>query len=247
MPKIWTTNAQVSCPHGGGGRSIPVPPRQATITGGEILLDGDQGVFDSPPCVNTPPCAGYALVSMGLTATTIQGRNVMLVSDFVQTYTGFPLTKTESHVVDDKTLPGTPPATGAVIPPEMREDDTPSVLVVPPTFPFSIATFGSTSQPATVPFSFSLSSQYPLKWMLWQVGPPAVQLDVSAGIPSQVTVVPVGASPDGTWSSPSATVSVTITGTYLATLTPGKHDFVLTAVNRRGLSTYAQAEVVVSA
>jgi hypothetical protein len=247
MPKIWTTNAQVSCPHGGGGTSQATPPRHATISGGEILLDGDQGVFDSPPCLNTPPCAGYALHSMGLNATSIRGRSVMLVSDFTETYTGFPVTVVESHVVDDKTLPGTPPASGAVIPPEMQETDRPTVLCVPPTLPFSIATFGSTSQPATLPFSFSLSSQYPLQWMLWQVGPPATQLDVTAGIPGQVTVLPVGAAPDGTWSSPSATVSVTITGTYAATLAPGNHQFALTAVNRRGFSAFDKGVLVVSA
>jgi hypothetical protein len=247
MPKIWTTNAQVSCPHGGGGTSQAIPPRQATISGGEILLDGDQGVFDRPPCVNTPPCAGYVLRSMGLNATSIKGRNVMLVSDFTETHTGFPVAVVESHVVDDKTLPGTPPASGAVIPPEMQETDHPTVVCVPPTLPFSIATFGSTSQPATLPFSFSLSSQYPLRWMLWQVGPPATQLDVTAGLPSQVTVLPVGASPDGTWSSPSATVSVTITGTYAATLAPGNHEFVLTAVNRRGFSAFDKGVLVVSA
>jgi hypothetical protein len=236
----------VRCPHGGGGRSIPIPPRLATIDGGEILLEGDQGVFDTPPCVNVPPCAGYALVSMGLNATTIQGRAVMLVSDFVQTYTGFPLTKVETHVVDDKTLPSTPPESGAVIPPELKEDDQPAVQAAPPTFPFSISSFGTTSQPAVVPFTFVLSSQYPLRWMLWHVGPPAVQLDVTAGIPGQVTVVPGGASPDGTWSSPSATVVVTIMGTYLAAQAPGKHQFVLTAINKRGFSAFAQAEVTVS-
>jgi hypothetical protein len=247
MPKIWTTNALVTCPHGGVGTSIPIPPRLATIDGGEILLDNDQGVFDSPPCLNTPPCAGYALRSMGLNATSIQGRAVMLVSDFTQTYAGFPVTVVESHVVDDKTLPGTPPATGAVIPPEMQETDRPTVVCVPPTLPFSIATFGTTSQPAALPFTFSLSSQFPLRWMLWQVGPPATQLDVTAGIPTQVTVVPVGATPDGTWSSPSATVMVTITGTYAATLAPGNHEFVLTAVNRRGFSKFDKGVVVVSA
>ena len=103
-----------------------------------------------------------------------------------------------------------------------------------------------TSQPAAVPFTFSLSSQYPLRWMLWHVGPPAVQLDVTAGIPGQVTVVPAGASPDGTWSSSSASVVLTITGTYLAAQVPGKHQFVLTAINKRGFSQFAQAEVTVT-
>jgi hypothetical protein len=247
MPKIWTENAKVSCPHGGGGRNIPAPPRLAKISGGEIMLDGDQGIFDSPPCLNTPPCAGYALKSMGLNATSIQGRAVMLVSDFTQTYTGFPVTVVESHVVNDKTLPATPPASGQVIPPEMQENDKPTVVCVPPQLPFSIATFSSTSQPAMLPFTFSLSSQFPLKWMLWQVGPPFTKLDVTSGLPSQVTVVPVGASPDGTWLSPSATVMVTITGTYAATLAPGNHEFVLTAVNRRGFSKFDKGVLAVSA
>ena len=157
------------------------------------------------------------------------------------------MTVTESHVVDDKTLPGTPPESGAVIPPELQESDRPTVVCVPPTLPFSIATFSSTSQPAALPLAFSLSSLYPLKWMLWQVGPPATQLDVTAGIPGQVTVLPVGGSPDGTWSSPSATVSVTVMGTYAATLVPGNHELVLTAVNRRGFAAFGKAILVVSA
>jgi hypothetical protein len=245
MPKVWTTNALVTCPHGGGGTSIPAPPRNATINGGEILLDGDQGVFNRPPCLNKPPCLGYDLKSMGLNATSIQGRSVMLVSDFTRTYTGFPVKVSESHVVNDKTLPGTPPAGGAVIPPEMQADDTPTVVCVPPTLAFSVAAFTNTSQPAMLPLSFTLSSQYPLKWMLWQVGTSG-QLDVTAGLPSQVTVLGVGASPDGTWSSPSATVSVTLMGTYLATLAPGDYQFVLTAVNTRGFSAFDKCALTVS-
>ena len=235
MPKIWTANAKVSCPHGGGGTSQAIPPRLAKISGGEILLDGDQGVFDSPPCTNTPPCVGYACRSMGLNATSIQGRPVMLVSDFTQTYTGFPVTVVESHVVDDKTLPGTPPATGQVIPPEMQETDTPTVVCVPPSAP--VLDRGLQQHEPAGDAALHLLALEPV---------PA-EVDALAGRaagdaarrhrrhPGQVTVVPVGASPDGTWSSPSATVSVTITGTYAATLAPGNHEFVLTAVNRAGL------------
>ena len=215
MPKIWTTNAQVSCPHGGGGRSIPVPPRQATIAGGEILLDGDQGVFDTPPCLNTPPCVGLRPRLDGAERDDDPGSQRDARQRLRPDVHRLPAhedrvarRRRQDAAGDASGDRGRDPARDA----GGRHADRSSV--VPPTFPFSIATFGSTSQPATVPFSFSLSSQYPLKWMLWQVGPPAMQLDVTAGIPSQVTVLPVGASPDGTWSSPSATVSVTIMGTY---------------------------------
>ena len=71
MPKVLTANATITCPHGGVGTSIPVPPRLATVNGGEILLDGDQGTLS---CAFTVPCVGYALRSMGLNAAAIQGR-----------------------------------------------------------------------------------------------------------------------------------------------------------------------------
>lgn len=246
MPQVLTTNAIIQCPHGGIGTSIPTPPRLVTVNGGEVLLEGDTGVFTTPPCVNIPPCAGYVLMSMGLNATTIQGRRVMLVSDFVQSLTGFPLVKTELHVVKDNTLPGTPPATGAELPPELGEDDQPSVSVLPPAAPFSIAAFGTSGQPVSIPFTFSLSSEYPFRWMLWHVGPPVVQLDVTAGLPASVEVLPSGASPDGMWSGTSAVVVVTVMGTYLATLAPGKHQFVLTGINKRGFSAFAEGVVTVS-
>ena len=46
MPKVLTTNAQILCPHGGIGASIPSDPKW-TINGGIVLLDNDRGVF--PP------------------------------------------------------------------------------------------------------------------------------------------------------------------------------------------------------
>jgi hypothetical protein len=233
---VLTTKATIQCPHGGIGRSQPVPPRLVTVDGGEVLLDGDQGVLSG--CGFNVPCGGYALRSMGLNATTIQERAVMLVTDFVQSYTGFPLTISEAHWVSDDTLPGTPPVGGATIPPELGVADVPIVAVAPPLLPFSVAGFGTTATPAALPFVFTASSAYPLKWMLFQV--PGGE--VTNGVPGAVTVAPAG----GSWASPALTVSVTVTGTYAATLTPGLHAFVLTAVNRRGLSRHAQAVVNVS-
>ena len=240
MPRVLTTNAQITCPHGGVGTSIPTPaPRLVTVNNGEVLLHGDQGTLT---CAFVVPCVGYALNSMGLNASTIQDRAIMLDSDFIQSYTGFPLTVVETHPVFDRTLPGTPPPEGATIPPELGEDDKPTVSAAPPTLPFSVAAFGSTGNPAALPFVFVLSSAYPLKWTLWQVGPPATSLDLTNGLPGAVTVAPAG----GTWSSPALTVSVTVIGAYAATLAPGEHTFVLTGVNRRGFSTCAQAKVVVT-
>jgi hypothetical protein len=242
MPRVLTTNATITCPHGGVGTSMPMPaPRLVTINGGEVLVTGDQGTLS---CAFTVPCVGYALVSMGLNATTLEQRAVMLDSDFLQSYTGFPLTVVESHSVFDRTTPGTPPPQGATIPPELQEDDKPTVVVAPPQLPFSVSAFGSTGNPAALPFVFTLTSAYPLKWTLWQVGPPATSLELtSAGLPGLVTVVPTG----GTWSTPTLVVSVTVTGAYAATLMPGEHSFVLTGVNRRGFSKYAEAKLTVSA
>lgn len=239
MPKVLTTNATITCPHGGVGTSIPVPPRQVTVNGGEILVDGDQGTLT---CAFPVPCVGYALRSMGLNASTIQGRAIMLVTDFIQSYTGFPLTVSETHFVSDDTLPATPPPEGATIPPELGTDDRPTVVVAPPALPFSIAAFGTTGNPAALPFVFTLSSAYPQRWMLWQVGPPGPGAEVTNGLPGLLTVAPAG----GTWTSPALTVSVTLTGAYAATLAPGAHSFVLTAVNRRGLWAYAEAVVTVT-
>ena len=241
MPRVLTTNAKITCPHGGVGTSIPTPPRLVTVNGGEILLDKDKGTLS---CAFVVPCVGYDLRSMGLNATTIQDRPVMLDSDFLQTFTGFPLTVVETHPVFDRTLPGTPPPEGATTPPELGEDDKPTVVVVPPTLPFSVSAFGTTGNPVSLPFTYTLSSAHPLKWMLWQVGPPATSLDITNGIPGAVTVAPSG----GTWSTSPLTVTVTITGAYAATLAPVPpgHSFVLTAVNRRGFSAYAEAIVTVS-
>src|SRR4051812_17528237 len=104
MPKILTTNAHISCPHGGKGTSIPIDPvPKWTINSGGVLLHGDSGVLLG--CVQQVQCAGYQLRSLNLNASQVMGRQVMLVSDFIQSFTGYPLTITESHNVVDDSAP----------------------------------------------------------------------------------------------------------------------------------------------
>jgi hypothetical protein len=241
MPKVLTANAQITCPHGGLGTSTPAASPIAFANGGAVLVDGDKGKVAG--CANQVPCATYPLTSLQLNAAYVSGKHVMLVTDFLLTDTGFPLKIKETHEVYDNTIPAAL-AAGAmpVIPPELGETDTPIVAVAPPTLPFSIATFGSTSNPAMLPFVFTLSSLFPRRWTLHQVSPTA-STDITAGIPASITVLPAG----GAWPTSALTVAVTITGTFAATLAVGTHQLVLTAVNHRGLAAMAQATLMVSA
>src|SRR5262245_3252999 len=125
MPKVLTTNAIIRCPHGGLGRSTPLSqPPKWFVQGGVVLLDGDQGTL--PGCAYQVNCAGYMLQSLGLNNSYIDGRRVMLVTDFVQSFTGFPLTIQEAHpVFDNTTAASLPPGDIAELPPELREEDVP--------------------------------------------------------------------------------------------------------------------------
>ncbi len=247
MPRVLTTKAKISCPHGGTGTSTAVPPpRQATVDGGLVLLDGDSGLI---PCPNVVPCASYLLTSMALNSTHVDGRNVMLVTDFVQSATGFPLTVSEAHAVFDRTPPPGAPAPAGPgppeIPPELREDDTPTVTVTPPQLPFSIATFGTAGTPPMLVFTFSVHSEFPRRWTLFHVSPPTTFVDVTNGLPPGISVSPAG----GAWaeSQKLLTVVVTVTGLYASSLPPSlDHSFVLTAINHRGLSAFAEAKIKVT-
>jgi hypothetical protein len=180
---------------------------------------------------------------MHLNASFVDNRSVMLVTDSVQSYTGYPLTIHEYHPVYDKTTP-TPLQVGADphIPPQLREDDKPQVSVTPPELPFSLSVFGNTSQPASLPYIFTLQSEFPRRWTLWQIGPPRTSIEITNGIPLNITVVPAG----GAWSNSPLAISVTITGLYANSLSPGTHSFVLTAINHRGLSAFAEGKLNVS-
>lgn len=257
MPQILTTNAIVNCPHGGVGTSMPVPPpRQCTIQGGFVLLTGDTGLI---PCPNIVPCTSYLLTSMNLNSTRVDGRNVMLVTDFIQSVTGFPLKATETHFVFDKTPPPAPAAPSGgppqpagpsgtaspEVPPELQESDTPTVTVAPPELPFSIATFGTSGTPPMLVFTFTIHSEYPRRWTLFHISPPTTYVDVTNGLPPGIVVAPAG----GTWSSSqkTLTVMVTVTGLYASSLPPSlDHSFVMTAINHRGLSAFAEAKIKVT-
>ena len=112
MPKILTTNALITCPHGGTGTSQPISmPPKGSINGGHVLLDGDQGVIAG--CGLLIPCVAYQLTSMRLNSTFVDERHVMLVTDIIVSNTGFPLTVIETHTMNDLTPPAgtehTPP------------------------------------------------------------------------------------------------------------------------------------------
>ena len=253
MPQVLTTNAQILCPHGGKGVSTPTMPVWS-VNGGYVLLEGDPGVLSCPFIV---PCGGYTLRSMGLNATTINGRKVILVTDFNQTFTGLPLAMIETHPVQDNTSPaplpsapstsggssGSPDSSGNIeeppLPPELMDMVKPIVIVAPPVLAFN----STTMLPPTAMATFTLSSAFPMQWVLTLInGVARVNLDVTKGLPPGLTVAP----PGGKWGSPSLTVVITLTAPYMASLGIGTHDFYMTGVSKRGLSGYAMISLTVS-
>jgi hypothetical protein len=236
MPQLLTTNAQILCPHGGKGTTVPSAPKWQ-INGGYVCVAGDAGTL---ACPFLPyPCVGYTLQSMGLNATTIDHRQAMLVTDFNKSVTGLPLLMIETHQVFDESTPAPIPA-GQPAPPvsaPMADLVAPTVSVPPAPFPFSV------SVPAPVVITFSLAAQHPLKWVLTFIDetPPGQNIDLTNGLPGAVTVAPSG----GQWTTPALTVVVTLTPAFLAGLGPGKKDLFLTGVSQRGLSGHDAATIMV--
>ncbi len=238
MPQLLTTNAIITCPHGGKGTTIP-SIQKWQINGGFVCVEGDTGTLACPFLVY--PCIGYTLQSMGLNATTMDQRKAMLVTDFNQTLTGLPLLMTETHQVFDDSIPASipPGQTAPPLSPELADLISPIVVAAPASFPFVI------HAPAPVVITFSLATDHPLKWILTLIDekPPGQNIDLTNGIPGAVTVAPSG----GTWSSPSTTVVVTLTPPFLTGLGIGKKDLFLTGVSHRGLSGHDSATIMVSA
>jgi hypothetical protein len=238
MPQVLTTNAIITCPHGGIGTSIASDPKWI-VEGGAVLLEGDMGTI---ACPFIPlPCTSYILRSMGLNASSVDGRKVILVTDFNLTYTGLPLTIVEQHHCQDNSTPVAIPVGQDAPPlsPEMLDMTPPTVTVVGPTFiPFITAT----SSPTTGLFSFNLSSPHPMQWSLVVISENTrIQRDLTAGS-VDCTPVPAG----GEWNSPSQPITVPLTAAFMSSLKPGNHHFYLIAVNKRGLSSYAQTLLTVS-
>jgi len=235
MPQVLTTNALIVCPHGGIGTTQNTSFKW-TIDNGYVALDGDAGTLS---CIFLPPCVGYQLRSMKLNATELDGRNVMLVTDFTESFTGLPLVITEFHPVFDDTTPAPLPYGRSVppLPPAMTDFAKPVVSSTGPPMLFDHAA------PAPVNATFSLQSPYPLRWILTLIDEPLPggHADLTSGLPSQVIVSPSG----GTWNPASLTVNVTFMITFLQTLALGKHDLYMTGISQRGLSTYAVAPLQV--
>src|SRR5260370_888964 len=160
MPRILTTNAKIFCPHIGLGTSVPTDPKW-TINNGIVLLENDTGVL---ACPFIPyPCIGYQLKSMGLNATEVDGRKVILETDFNQTLTGLPLIIQEFHqTFDNSTVAPLPPGqTSQSLPPELIDLVQPIVTGVP-----SMLAFNSTTmQPLLLITTFTLFSDHPLQWI----------------------------------------------------------------------------------
>jgi hypothetical protein len=226
MPQVLTTNALVQCPHGFPGTSTASSDKWS-INGGTVLLENDTGTFS---CLTNYPCVGYRLTSMGLNATTVDGRKVILVTDINFTQTGLPIRKTEFHSTYDDSTPSGVPAGQPTPPltPEMADQVEPTVA--PPLMAggFSIATM----MPATLPVVFTLSAQNPMQWALRLINETLQQsFDVTNGQPPGLTVTPSG----GSWTTPSLVVTATMTATFMAALTPGKHHLYMTGISKRGL------------
>jgi hypothetical protein len=238
MPQVLTTNARIVCPHGGVGTTANTSIHW-TINGGFVTLDGDIGTLS---CFNIPPCFGYLLQSMGLNATQMDGRKVMLATDFTQSFTGLPLVITEFHQVFDDSTPAPLPVgqPAPPLPPAVTDTTKPSVNVVVPPLAFS------NSSPAPISATFSLSADFPMKWILTLIHQgiprPAGAVDLTNGIPGSAVVTPSG----GDWNSGDLTVNVVLQIPYLETFSQAQpHDFYMTGISQRGLSSYAKASFTV--
>jgi len=238
MPRVLTTNAQIRCPHGGLGTTTPSLPYW-TVNGGFVLVEGDSGVLACPLLLT--PCVGYTLRSMGLNATRINGRKVILETDFNQSFTGLPLSMSDTHTTNDNSTVAGLPATGPAppLPPPLLD-------LVPPvvTGQISSPTFSlSTMLPAPVTATFTISTAFPMQRLLTRYCTtiPGDHEDLTGGNPPGAVVTPSG----GQWTTPSLTVTLTMTPPYLTSIKAGEHHFLMTGVSQRGLSGHAEVVLTV--
>ncbi len=239
MPQVVTTNTQILCAHlTPATKHPPLAPLWA-IDGGTVLVEGDSGSFLS--CPSSFQCGGYHLLSMGLNATEVTGKKVILVTDFNRTSSGLPITMIEIHPVFDETTPAAIPdgQPAPPLPPEMTD-------LVKPVVSASLTsqTFTkSTSSPPSVVVTFTLTSAHPMLWILTQIDEPEQNTNDRTNVqPGGMTVTPSG----GVWSASPLNITLTMTAAFMATLMPGIHRFFLTGVSLRGLSSFAELELTVA-
>jgi hypothetical protein len=237
MPQVLTTNATIFCPHGGKGTTIPSAPKWQ-INGGYVAVEGDMGVL---ACLFAPlPCASYQLQSMGLNATQIDGRKVILVTDFNRTVTGLPLTMIETHPIIDNSSP-VPIPVGQPAPPLSP----PMSDMVKPVVTSSIGNLAfnkTTMSPATLAVTFTLITAHPMRWILRQIDEPEQLSNNRTSVqPLGLTVTPSG----GVWDVSPLTITMTMTAPFMGTLAPLAHRFFMIGVSQRGLSNFAEVVLTV--
>ncbi len=244
MPHILTTRASILCPHGHLGVSISLSPKWS-IDDGDVLCEGDSGTFPTclPPAVPVP-CVGYTLQTMELNATYIDGRRVMLVTDFNKTATGLPLIMKEFHSTFDDSIPAPIPVgqPAPLLSPELADMLAPVVTVTPQTLTFSQSSNSAPSVTAT----FTLLSDHPLRWILTLImEKEKTHVDLTNGPPPSLPPGMTVTSKGGTWPVSPLQITLTMNAAFMKTLTPnGDYRFFMTGVSRRGLSAYAKPELV---
>jgi hypothetical protein len=229
MPRVLTTKATIACPHGGQGTTTSMTPIW-DIQGGFALAEGDTGVIKNCALMLCP-CLTYTLQSMGLNASVIQGRKVILETDYNITNTGLPLLMTDAHTCMDSSTPAPlPPGQSAPqLSPALLDVTTPAVVAAPTMMAFST----TTQLPPTVVFTFTLTAAFPARWILTYLNVSMNQsADWTNSVPPGVVVSPSG----GSWAANQVrlTLTVTLSLPFLSTLPPGAHQFNLTGVNQRG-------------
>ena len=233
MPQVLTTNAVITCPHGGIGTTIPSEPIW-NVDGGLVLVENDAGTLT---CVSSVPCKGYVLRSMGLNATRIRGKKVILVTDFNRTETGLPLVMSEVHPVKDNSSP--PPLVDGQdappLPPPLADEVTPPVV----TCSAPTALFHRLAPVAPPITTFTLTNDFPLQWILTLIKEPAPGefIDLTTTTVPGIIVAPSGgASSGGAWNASLANIAMTLELAFLNSLIDGVYSFYMTGVSQRGLS-----------
>ena len=237
MPQVLTTTATIMCPHSGPGTTTPVT-QYVVSQSGVVTCEGDPGTLG---CTFVVPCVGYTLQSMGLNASTIDGKKVILATDVQKTVTGLPLIITETTTTIDDSTPAPLPtgASSAPLAPELLDMAPPVVTVAPPALAFTV----STMMPVTASLVFTLTSAFPSAWSLVLLNTTTkVSVDLTNGHPSGATTIPAG----GAWSGGPLTVTLMMTASFMASLGTGTHWFYMTGVSKRGLTGFIPATLVVS-